>query len=78
MSASDLSQAMASEASRRYEAAVAEGAEAPQQAPRFTASDLESLSGRWDVVACLDVLIHYDKVTSPCSSPVPSLLDHTA
>lgn len=61
---------MASEASRRYEAAVAGGATAPQQAPQFEASDLESLQGRWDIVACLDVLIHYDQVHSaPSESP---------
>ena len=66
MSASDLSQAMASEAARRYKAELAGGAQAPQQAPQFEASDLESLAGRWDLVACLDVLIHYDKACS-CS-----------
>ena len=48
----------------RYEEAVLAGAQKPQQAPRFEASDLESLRGRWDLVTCLDVLIHYDKARS--------------
>ena len=80
---------MASEASRRYEAALAGGAAAPQQAPQFEASDLESLQGRWDIVACLDVLIHYDQVcllsgsgcTASCGTPGRSVMqagDHKA
>lgn len=62
MSASDISDAMASEARTRYEAAVAEGGNAPSTAPTFEGKDLESLNGKWDIVTCLDVLIHYDQV----------------
>jgi len=29
--------------------------------PRFEVRDLESLEGRYDVVVCLDVLIHYPR-----------------
>ncbi|KAK9811003.1 hypothetical protein WJX73_005304 [Symbiochloris irregularis] len=61
VSASDISQAMAGESRSRYEAELAKGAAAPSTAPTFEASDLESLKGQWDTVACLDVLIHYDQ-----------------
>ena len=47
---------------KRYEAAVAAGASAPSTAPIFGASDLESMTGRFDVVTCLDVMIHYPQV----------------
>jgi len=55
---------MASEAAQRYEAAVAGGAKAPATPPKFEAMDLESCSGRYHTVTCLDVMIHYpqDKV----------------
>ncbi|MEB3333254.1 MAG: magnesium protoporphyrin IX methyltransferase [Synechococcaceae cyanobacterium] len=54
VAASDLSEAMVNEASRRAcEAGLSENQ------LRFTASDLESLSGRYDTVICLDVFIHY-------------------
>lgn len=65
VSASDISSAMASEAERRYNKAVSEnGAKAPKVAPIFEAKDLESCSGKYNTVACLDVMIHYpqDKV----------------
>ena len=62
VSASDISQSMAQEAQRRFETAVAEGASPPATAPQFTTSDLESLSGRYDTVTCLDVMIHYPQV----------------
>ena len=62
VSASDISQSMAQEAQRRYEAALAEGGSPPATAPRFSTSDLESLSGRYDTVTCLDVMIHYPQV----------------
>lgn len=65
VSASDISSSMAQEAQRRYEAAVAAGAKAPAQAPKFTTSDLEGLSGRYHTVTCLDVMIHYPQVTLP-------------
>ncbi len=54
IAASDLSAAMVEEASRR---AAAEGI--PTERLSFTASDLESLQGRYDTVICLDVFIHY-------------------
>lgn len=59
VSASDISSAMAGEAKARYEAAVAAGAKAPKVAPVFEALDLESCSGRYNTVTCLDVMIHY-------------------
>jgi magnesium-protoporphyrin O-methyltransferase len=52
--ASDLSEAMVGEADRR-----AREAGIPAERLRFTASDLESLQGRFDTVICLDVFIHY-------------------
>lgn len=67
MSASDISAAMAGEAQRRYEEAVAGGAKAPKVAPKFEALDLESCSGRYHTVTCLDVMIHYPQVT-PCAA----------
>eukprot|EP00887_Chlorella_sp_A99_P005877 scaffold1.g5877.t1 len=54
VSASDISAAMAGEAQRRYDAAVAAGAKAPEVAPLFEAKDLESCSGRYHTVTCLD------------------------
>jgi len=57
--ASDISAAMAGEAARRYKEAVAAGAPAPKVEPKFDVSDLESVSGRYNTVACLDVMIHY-------------------
>ncbi|KAL4450639.1 hypothetical protein ABPG77_000995 [Micractinium sp. CCAP 211/92] len=64
VSASDISSAMAGEAARRYDAAVAAGATPPKVAPKFETMDLESCSGRYHTVCCLDVMIHYpqDKV----------------
>ena len=50
---------MASEAQRRYEAQVAAGATPPKQAPVFATSDLESVTGKYHTVTCLDVMIHY-------------------
>lgn len=41
VSASDISAAMAGEAQKRYEAAVAAGAAAPATPPKFEAMDLE-------------------------------------
>ena len=60
--ASDISDAMAGEAKRRYEAEVAKGAKAPSKAPTFEALDLESVSGSYHTVTCLDVMIHYPQV----------------
>jgi len=57
--ASDISSSMAGEAKRRYDAEVAAGAKAPGTAPVFATSDLESVSGKFHTVTCLDVMIHY-------------------
>ena len=35
---------------------------APETAPKFEALDLESASGRYHTVTCLDVMIHYPQV----------------
>jgi len=50
---------MVSEAERRYNAEVAAGAPAAPVPPRFFTSDLESVSGKFHTVTCLDVMIHY-------------------
>jgi magnesium-protoporphyrin O-methyltransferase len=52
--ASDISEAMAKEAKRR-----AEEAGLNMSKLNFFASDLESLSGSFHTVCCLDVFIHY-------------------
>jgi len=59
VAASDLSEAMVSEARRR-----AAEAGIPPGKLHFTASDLESLQGRYDTVICLDVFIHYPQVAA--------------
>jgi magnesium-protoporphyrin O-methyltransferase len=59
VAASDLSEAMVLEARRRAEAA---GIPAGQL--QFSASDLESLQGRFDTVICLDVFIHYPQAAA--------------
>lgn len=51
--ASDISEAMVSEASSR---AVKAGL---QERVSFSTSDLESLEGQYDTVSCIDVMIHY-------------------
>jgi magnesium-protoporphyrin O-methyltransferase len=59
VAASDLSEAMVAEAQRRAsEAAI------PSDRLQFSASDLESLSGRYDTVICLDVFIHYPQAAA--------------
>ncbi|MCP9792111.1 magnesium protoporphyrin IX methyltransferase [Vulcanococcus limneticus] len=65
--ASDLSEAMVAEAGRR-----ATEAGIPSERLRFTASDLESLSGRYDTVICLDVFIHYPQ------APAEEMVRHLA
>lgn len=52
VSASDISAAMASEADRRAK-------EQGITTATFEAKDLESVSGSYDVVSCIDVMIHY-------------------
>ena len=54
---SDISSAMAGEASKRY--ADASGASDCAGTATFVAKDLESIDGKYDTVACLDVMIHY-------------------
>lgn len=67
IAASDLSAAMVQEAERRAdEAGIAPGR------IHFLASDLESLSGRYDTVICLDVFIHYPQ------QPAEEMVRHLA
>jgi magnesium-protoporphyrin O-methyltransferase len=54
VNASDISQKMVGEAQQRAEAELRSG-----QMPNFQTSDLESLTGKYHTVICLDVLIHY-------------------
>ena len=67
IAASDLSEAMVGEASRR----AAEAGIATSQL-QFSASDLESLVGRYDTVICLDVFIHYPQ------QPAEAMVRHLA
>jgi magnesium-protoporphyrin O-methyltransferase len=59
VAASDLSEAMVEEARRR---AAAAGLAAERL--HFSASDRESLQGRYDTVICLDVFIHYPQAAA--------------
>jgi magnesium-protoporphyrin O-methyltransferase len=52
--ASDLSEKMVQEARARANQALGQS-----ENPRFSVQDLDSLSGRFHTVICLDVLIHY-------------------
>ena len=52
ISASDISDSMANEAARRAKDAGVTNAE-------FCTSDLETVSGKYDTVTCVDVAIHY-------------------
>ena len=67
IAASDLSAAMVQEAERR----AGELGVQPGQIS-FLASDLESLSGRYDTVICLDVFIHYPQ------APAEEMVRHLA
>ena len=67
IAASDLSEAMVQEAARR----AAEAGIAPERI-QFQTSDLESLSGRYDTVVCLDVFIHYPQ------QPAEEMVRHLA
>lgn len=66
ISASDISDAMSSEARRRAKELGIKNA-------KFYTSDLESVSGKYDIVTCIDVAIHYptdkmsEMVTHLCS-----------
>jgi len=59
VAASDLSAAMVAEAARRAAEAGISG-----ERLSFSASDLESLQGRYDTVICLDVFIHYPQAAA--------------
>jgi magnesium-protoporphyrin O-methyltransferase len=59
VSASDISASMIGEAETRYKQSVASGKKAPTVAPKFEALGLEECSGKYDVVTCIDVMIHY-------------------
>lgn len=73
VSASDISDAMAMEAKARYEQAVKQpGATAPSVPPKFEALDLESVSGKYHTVTCLDVMIHYPQ------DRVDAMINHLA
>ncbi|MBD1925974.1 magnesium protoporphyrin IX methyltransferase [Trichocoleus sp. FACHB-90] len=52
--ASDISEKMVGEAKERAEALLGNNSN-----PTFTVQDLETLSGKYHTVICLDVLIHY-------------------
>ena len=53
------SSAMVGEAEQRYNAEVAAGKKAPAVAPKFEALGLEECSGKYNMVTCIDVMIHY-------------------
>ncbi|GJU85821.1 magnesium protoporphyrin IX methyltransferase, chloroplastic [Tanacetum coccineum] len=55
--ASDISSSMVAEATNKAKEEL-QGKEGLQM-PKFEVSDLESLTGKYDTVVCLDVLIHY-------------------
>jgi magnesium-protoporphyrin O-methyltransferase len=59
IAASDLSEAMVAEATRRAAEAGIHSSKL-----QFSAADLESLSGRYDTVICLDVFIHYPQAAA--------------
>lgn len=59
IAASDLSEAMVEEAGRRLQ-----DSGLPADRVQFSASDLESLQGRYDTVICLDVFIHYPQAAA--------------
>ncbi|KAG5176380.1 magnesium-protoporphyrin IX methyltransferase, putative chloroplast precursor [Tribonema minus] len=65
VAASDISKAMTTEAAARTKVAL--GSDAKRIT--FQTSDLESLSGSYDTVCCIDVMIHYptDKMTEMVS-----------
>ena len=66
VSASDISASMIGEAETRYKQSIEAGAKAPAVAPKFEALGLEECSGEYDVVSCIDVMIHYpdDRVSA--------------
>ncbi|UJB67953.1 magnesium protoporphyrin IX methyltransferase [Acaryochloris sp. 'Moss Beach'] len=67
VSASDISKKMVEEAQTRAQQILGQG-----QNPNFSVQDLETLSGSYDTVICLDVLIHYP------DQKVPEMINHLA
>jgi magnesium-protoporphyrin O-methyltransferase len=69
IAASDISSAMVGEAEERYNAEISGGKKAPGVAPNFQAIGLEECSGKYNVVTCIDVMIHYptDRVNAMIS-----------
>lgn len=65
----------ADEAARRYEEQSKAEISGRQATPRFEAKDLESLTGSYHTVCCIDVLIHYPPVR--LSKPTSAFTDHT-
>ncbi|KAJ7551255.1 hypothetical protein O6H91_06G007200 [Diphasiastrum complanatum] len=62
VNASDISSAMVVEAEKKACEALSKAAPLTGKAlknPQFQTQDLESITGKYDTVACLDVLIHY-------------------
>lgn len=72
VSASDISSAMVGEAEVRYNEQVKAGAKAPSVAPKFEALGLEECAGKYNVVTCIDVMIHYP------TDRVNGMIDHLA
>lgn len=62
---SDISEKMVEEAQARARRIFG-----TDQNPTFTVQDLESLSGTYDTVTCLDVLIHYP------DAKIPEMIEH--
>lgn len=69
VTASDISASMVQEAERRYKEALSAGGTPPATAPVWEATDLESASGKYEVVTCLDVMIHYPQVSAATWPP---------
>ncbi|KAI9135288.1 magnesium protoporphyrin IX methyltransferase [Acaryochloris sp. CCMEE 5410] len=67
VSASDISKKMVEEAQSRAQQTLGQ-----DQNPSFSVQDLETLSGSYDTVICLDVLIHYP------DQKVPEMINHLA
>ena len=53
----------ADEAARRYREQSKAESSGQQATPKFEAKDLESLTGSYHTVCCIDVLIHYPPVS---------------
>lgn len=64
LTASDISDAMVNETKQKWQRLAVTGSTQPSdtQQPTFEAKDLESVSGKFHTVCCLDVLIHYPQV----------------